>query len=182
MNKKEFIKLIHRRIAQTSIGPSAIRNQGASGLISISRHYFENSIDLKEFRRNLTKSTYTLYLDYLTDDLTKKFPRSGRSWGAARKGINLFFRDVVYNSYLADLLKIPVEFHSNLNIIKNLEVPLDKDVATRLNLEYKELPRWISIKNLDKRKSQLFQAKALEYANTRGIARIHLDLEFWRSS
>ncbi len=46
----EFVKLMKRKIAQTSIGASALRNQGAKGLIKISRNYFENEIILEEFK------------------------------------------------------------------------------------------------------------------------------------
>ncbi len=68
MNKDQFLKLIHRRVAQTSVGPSAIRNQGASGLITISRDYFEKNINLTEFKQNLIKDSYQDYLDKLTTD------------------------------------------------------------------------------------------------------------------
>ena len=49
MTEQEFYKFVHRRLAQISIGPSAIRNQGASGLISTLRNYFEEQIDLDIF-------------------------------------------------------------------------------------------------------------------------------------
>jgi len=180
VDKDKFLRQIHRRVAQTSVGPSAIRNQGASGLITISREYFENSINLTEFRNKLT-TDYKVYLDKLTTDLTNRFPKGGQSWGAARKGLNLFFRDVVYNKYLADFLNIPTDYQENLKALRNLEVPLDRDVATGLNKTFDDLPRWTTIKNLNDRQSKLFQDKALIYADSKGIARIHLDLEFWRS-
>ena len=181
MDRVEFLKLIHRRVAQTSVGPSAIRNQGASGLITISRNYFEKNIDLTEFRKNLTADSYADYLDKLTTDLRGRFPDGGKSWGAARKGLNLFFRDVVYNKYLADLLDIPGDYKENLKALINLEVPLDRDVATGLNKTFDDLPRWTTIKDLNEKQSKFFQNKALIHADKKGIARIHLDLEFWRS-
>ena len=181
MDKDEFFKQIHRRVAQTSVGPSAIRNQGASGLITISRNYFEKNINLTEFREKLTTDSYKDYLDKLTTDLRNRFPDGGKSWGAARKGLNLFFRDVVYNKYLADLLNIPSDYKENLKTLRNLEVPLDRDVATGLNKIFDDLPRWTTIKDLDGKQSKLFQDIALMYADNNGIARIHLDLEFWRS-
>jgi hypothetical protein len=181
MDKDEFLRQIHRRVAQTSVGPSAIRNQGASGLITISRNYFEKSINLTEFRKKLITDSYKDYLDKLTTDLRSKFPNGGKSWGAARKGLNLFFRDVVYNKYLADLLEIPTDYKVNLKTLRNLEVPLDRDVAGGLNKTFDDLPRWTTIKDLKEKQSKLFQDKALIYADSKGIARIHLDLEFWRS-
>jgi hypothetical protein len=102
--------------------------------------------------------------------------------GAQReKDLNLFFRDVVYNKYLADLLNMPTDYKENLKTLRNLEVPLDRDVATGLNKTFDDLPKWTTIKDLNEKQSKLFQDRALTYADNKGIARIHLDLEFWRS-
>lgn len=180
MDKKEFIKHIQKRVAQTSVGSSAIRNQGAGGLIKICRSYFENSINLKEFRNHLTTKHYIDYLDELTIDLMNKFPKNGQSWGAARKGLNLFFRDVVYNKYMGDFLEIPNDFEANLASLVNLEVPLDRDVATGLLTFYPDLPKWNTIKSLNPDVSKLYQDKALIYSKEKGLARVHLDLVFWR--
>ncbi len=180
MDKKEFIKNIHKRVAQTAVGPSAIRNQGAKGLINICRAYFENSINLKEFRNHLTTKHYIDYLDELTIDLLNKFPKEGQSWGAARKALNLFFRDVVYNKYMADYLELPNDLEANLATLVNLEVPLDRDVATGLTAFYPDLPKWNTIKSLNPDLSKLYQDKALILSYEKGIARIHLDLLFWR--
>lgn len=181
MDKEEFLKQIHRRVAQTSVGPSSIRNQGASGLIAISRNYFEKNINLTEFREKLTTDSYNDYLKKLTADLRERFPNGGKSWGAARKGLNLFFRDVVYNKYLADRLDLPTDHKENLRTLRNLEVPLDRDVAFGLYKLFSDLPRWTTIKDLNEKQSKVFQDRALTYADSRGIARIHLDLVFWRS-
>ena len=180
MDHKEFLEQIHRRVAQTSIGPSAIRNQGASGLIETAREYFEKRINLVEFREKLPTDKYMSYLDMLTSDLRSRFPRRGQSWGAARKGLNLFFRDVVYNKYLADYLEIPTNYKKNLRTLRNLEVPLDRDVATGFIAKISDLPKWKSIKYLTDEQNIIFQDAALNYADEKGIARIHLDLEFWR--
>ncbi|PRY87073.1 hypothetical protein [Mongoliibacter ruber] len=181
MDKKEFLRQIQRRVAQTAVGPSAIRNQGASGLVEISRTYFEKTIDLKEFRNKLTSRNYILFLDDLSNDLKSKFPKGGQNWGAARKGLNLFFRDVVYNKYLADHLEIPTDLKDNFDTIRQLEVPLDRDVATSLTRIYDDLPKWTTIKELNSRLSKIYQDKALLHSDRKGIARIHLDLVFWRS-
>lgn len=182
MNSKIFINKIKRRVAQVSIGASAIRNQGAPDLIRISRDYFEDDIDLKVFRRKLNSKTYTHYLDELTNELRNKYPKKGRSWGAARKALNLFFRDVVYNRYLSDYLEIPNDSTKNNDFLKNLEVPLDKDVAKGLRIIFNDLPKWQSIRKLTKKESDAYQIKALEYANNLGTARIHLDLILWRTN
>lgn len=178
--EKKFIVQIQKRIAEISVGPSAIRNQGAPGLIKISRRFFYKKIDLKKFRRRLTSKFYTKYLDELTKELVKRFPKDGKSWGAARKGINLYLREVAYNHYLANYLKLSKDYQQNLKLLKNLEVPLDTDVATGLSKKCKELPKWKSIKSLTDKENRIFQQKATEYAEEKGTIPVHLDLEFWR--
>jgi len=178
--EKVFIKQIHKRIAEISVGSSAIRNQGASGLIDISRKFFYKKINLIEFRKKLISKKYTNYLNRLTKLLVKKFPKKGKSWGAARKGLNLFFREVAYNHYLADYLKITTDYTQNQKLIKNLEVPLDKDVASGLNEIFNDLPKWKSIISLEEPDHKRYQEKAFEYAQKKGTARVHLDLIFWR--
>lgn len=181
MDKNDFIKLSQRRIALTCIGPSAIRNQGASGLIQTSRAFFEENINLLEFRKVFITKHCESYLDDLTDKLNMRFPSEGKSWGAARKGLNLFFRDAVCNTYLADFLNLPTDFEENLKALQRLEIPLDRDVATALNSEYPDLPKWKTIKSLVKSTNKLYQDMALVYADNKGIPRVHLDLIFWRS-
>lgn len=181
MTDEVFIKRMQRRIAQISVGASALRNQGAKGIIGICREYFENTIDLKEFSSNLKTGNHKLYLDKHTSQLLDKFPENGKSWGAARKGLNLFFRDVVYNLYLANFLNIPVEKEANKIVLKDLEVPLDKDVATGLMSKFSDLPKWQSIRKLTQKESNIYQEKASEYAKDLSVPKVHLDLEFWRN-
>lgn len=182
MNKDEFDKILHRRIAQIAVGASAIRNQGGSGLIEICRDYFENKIDLNELFKALPeKSEFILFLDNHTDEIVRLFPNNAKSWGAARKGLNLFFREICYNKYFADKFQLPFEFSANNEKLNHLEVPLDNDVATGLIQQFpNELPKWNRIKNLTKDESNKYQNKAEKLAKQKGIAKVHLDLLFWR--
>lgn len=176
------IKRQQRRIAQISIGASAPRNQGSKGIIDICRDYFENFIYLDEFKRALkSESLYKAHLDNQTDALLANFPPSSRNnWGTARKALNLFFRDVVYNFYLAIHLEMPCDSVENTELLKYMEVPLDKDVATGLIGKNTDLPKWVAIKNLTKESSDKYQEYALSYSDRLKTARVHLDLEFWR--
>lgn len=182
MNHDDFIKQIHKRIAIVAVGGSALRNQGAAGLVDIARFYFENTIvldDLFGFLQN--ESSFSQFLDKHTTGLLTKFPENGKSWGAARKGLNLFFRDLVYNKFIAEKYKLPANFQQFNDHIKHLEVPLDSYVAKGLySKSLKKLPRWISIKELQLDKSEQYQAFALEYATDLNIARVNLDLLFWQ--
>lgn len=179
MNQKEFLKLLKRRLAQVSVSPSALRNQGAPGIIKISRDYLE-AIDICAFRAALASDNYLNYLDEETEKLLNKFPENAKSWGAARKSLNLFFREVVYNFYFANHLNIPSTTEENNQLLRQLEVPLDKDVATSLIAIYEDLPKWTSIKELTLDQSKLFQEKAAECAAKLETIRVHLDLKFWR--
>ena len=180
MKNENLINKMQRRIAQISVGASTLRNQGAKGIIEICRNYFENSIELKEFKKELKSKNYKKYLDRNTMELLDRFPKNGKSWGAARKGLNLFFREVVYNFYLANHLEISAVEEENRKILTRLEVPLDKDVATGLIDKFPELPKWKSIRKLTEKESQIYQETAFKYAEKLQLPRIHLDLEFWR--
>ena len=182
MNKREFDSKLKRRIAQLAVGASAIRNQGGSGLIETCRNYFENRIDLEEFFVSLTeKGEFLTFLDNHTNEIVELFPKEAKSWGAARKGLNLFLRDICYNKYFADKFQLPTSFIDNNEKLKILEVPLDNDVATGLIRHFpNELPKWNRIKNLTKEGSEQYQNKAYELATKERIARVHLDLLFWR--
>lgn len=177
-----FIDQMKRRVSEISVAASSLRNQGAPGVVGISRSFFYNEIDLNKFRDNLFADRYAKYLDKMTIRLVEKCPVGAKNWGAARKGLNLFFREVVYNRYLTNYLQIDKKFVLSEDVLKSLEVPLDSDVATGLKEVYQELPSWKSIKTLDKSLNNKFQEKAQEYAIAQGTIRVHLDLDFWRQN
>jgi hypothetical protein len=183
MNKTEFEKKLYRRIAQVSIGASAIRNQGGSGLIKILRDYFETEINPSTFFKALPKKkSYRDYLDYHTDQILKRFPKGAKSWGGARKGLNLFLRDFVYNGYFGNKYNVPTEYSELNSFIKYLEVPLDKEVAHGIIQDCQnEKPKWTNIRRLTPEISEIFQEQAEIIANQKGTARVNLDLIYWRS-
>ena len=62
-------------------------------------------------------------------------------------------------------------------------VPLDHDVATGL-LDFSRnegLQKWWSIKDLKREESIKFQEAAQQVGSKCGIARLHVDLLYWRS-
>jgi hypothetical protein len=99
-----------------------------------------------------------------------------RNWGTARKVINLFLRVVLYNTYLR-------RYYSFQIIDKFLEVPIDSFVAKKIkeNSDNCDLAKWKGIKHLKYNESMQFQKAAMNIAKQKGIARTHLDLEYWRS-
>jgi len=168
-----FIIKLQRRVAQVAIGPSALRNQGAKDMIPVARAVAEE-IDLAEFgRANATR--FKTLLDESTHCTITRFPTAAKNWGAARKAMNLFLRDALYNHELAAQYGL-------LKLRHWLELPLDKDAATGLKGEPEGvlLPKWDRIKNLTADLSREYQAVATEVAFRKRVARVDLDVFFWR--
>jgi hypothetical protein len=171
---REFIHRLQERTAQAAFGPSSLRNQGAPGVIDAARRA-AGRLDLAAFGSCRSSNTFLQSLDQATEAFRDKFPSAGRSWGGARKGVNLFLRDAVYNADLAA--------HFDLARMRPwLEVPLDKDVATQLIAEREgfELPAWRTIKGLNCCVSAEFQRVASRVAQRKGVARVDLDVFYWR--
>ena len=181
---KTFLQSLHRRLAEISVTSSSLRNQGNAGLIAASRNYLYNNISLDEFFRSLAhERSCRKFLDRHTVLLDKHLPGGGRfkRWGAARKILNLFFRELVYNKILCDEYGVPRRPSDYNRILLYLEVPLDKDVATGiLRNSTMPLPQWIGVKYLLPEVSKEYQDAANLIAESQGIPRIHLDLDYWR--
>ncbi len=181
MKENAFLNIIHKRLSIISVGASALRNQGASGIIKIAREYFY-TIDIEEFMSCIdSKDVYSKFLNKHTDNLVSIFPENGRSWGGARKGLNLFFREVVYNKFFSDYFGLPTRITEFNEKVKFLEVPLDRDVATGIYSESEvTLPKWKSIKSLTPTISEEYQIVAQIIAEKENYAKVNLDLRYWR--
>jgi len=184
MTEQQFYQLLHRRLSQIAIGASAIRNQGSGGLIKILRQYFETEVDLEIFIKSLADETK--YEEFLTGHTTKiltLFPDTAQSWGAARKGLNLFLREIIYSKFFSYRFSLPDDFEEFNQFVKFMEVPLDKEVAHGLIDDSNgQLPRWINIKHLTPTLSKTYQSQALIIAAQENVARVNLDLKYWRSA
>jgi hypothetical protein len=182
MSEQEFLSKIKRRLSQIAIGAPALRNQGAPGIVLTARSYCE-ALELDDFFKALpSEKEYLVYLDRHTIQLSGRFSVQG-NWGAARKALNLFFRELVYNKFIADHYRLPTSLPAFNHQIQYLEVPLDLDVATGIfeNSNPKP-PKWDRIKRLNKEISAHYQQMASTIAAREGIAKIHLDLEYWRKN
>lgn len=157
------------RTSTASIGPSALRNQGV-GILEKAQKYC-SEIDLSEYSL-LTECKFLSHLDRETDRLMISF--NNDAWGTARKALNLFFRDALYNKYLSEIY--------NLDAIESfLEIPLDRAVSTGLKRRgvRGELPQWPGLKSLRKEISDEYQSFALKEAVKEGISRVHIDMYLW---
>lgn len=172
--KTEFITALHRRIANTSVGPSTARGMGPKGTIFAARDYLA-SLNLDSFNKQ-TKEKFMASLNKATEIFLEKLPAGAQHWGAARKFLNVFLRGIIYNRFLCETYKL---YH----IEPWLEVPLDSHVANGLRLEPggSILPRWRTVIGLDNKTNQNYQEFASEVAKRKGVHRVHLDLIYWRS-
>lgn len=170
---KEFLIAVQRRTAMTSVGPSTARSMGPSGTISAARTFFEK-FDLRSVRAQ-SHSSFLRRLDQATEELRCSLPKDARYWGSSRKFINIFLRNSLYNRYLCD--------HFRLHGLEPwLEVPLDSHVAKGLMQEDagRDLPSWKTVIGLKRQDSDEYQEVASLVAAASKIARVHLDLKYWR--
>ena len=148
-----------------------MRGQG-KGVLRTSQNFLAH-ISLARVPKSSAKR-FQLWLDRQTELLLDSLPIKNRPWGAARKAINLFLRDALYNQYLSKQFKLQ-------SIESWLEIPLDSAVAKGLKLQSNrdEFPRWPGLKNLEPNVSEGFQVFASKRAKLKGVARVHLDMYLW---
>jgi len=168
----KFIRSVQEHLAN-SYGISAARRMGPPGTIRAVRKFLK-TIDLASVAAGGAPS-YLQTLDRLTEDLRRALPWGGKRWGTARKALNLFFRDAVYNHFLRERFALG-------RLERALEVPLDSLVGRGLRSEAEghELPRWQTVKGLTPAQSAAFQRVADRVAKRERVARVHLDLKYWQ--
>lgn len=170
-NKKDFIVILKNHLAETSVGPSVLRKQGPEGMIKVARDYLKR-LDLEKFAK-CSKEDFQKELNRATKKLRNAFPGNHKNWGAARKVINIFLRNAVYNRNI-------YRYYRLRKIKHFLEVPLDSYVGKWL-MEYNEgLPAWYKLKELKSEDSNKFQDFAKNLARKNKISRVDLDIIFWR--
>jgi hypothetical protein len=159
---KEFIELLHIRIAKTSVGASTARRMGPKGTVVAARNYLGN-LELSRFSVS-TEKQFKSVMNRTTSAYVKKLPEGAQHWGAARKFLNIFLRDIVYNKYLCKKYRLS-------QIEPWLEVPLDSTVGKGLRCELggQVLPKWRTVIGMD-------------FSTNKRVLRIHLDLRYWRRS
>ncbi|MFM0561434.1 hypothetical protein [Paraburkholderia sediminicola] len=163
------------RAAMFAIGRSTLRSQGAPGMVAQARKFLRK-VDLRRF----SVATLDQFMDVLEEHtglLADEFPGKGRgNWGAARKSLNIFLRDVLYSRYLCEYYKLAV-------LEPWLEVPLDSNVHKGLLSDVdnpKTMVPWPGVKALTAEVSSELQSVALSVAKSLDVARVHLDVRYWR--
>jgi hypothetical protein len=168
---RNFIAKIQRKVAVSAIPASALRAQGAPGVVRATRDFLTDTRLLSFTVRN--EATFARRLDATTRSLCSSLPRRACAWGTGRKAINLFLRDALYNVYLTN------EFELS-RMEPFLEIPLDSYVARYIRSHFDgRLPRWRGVRALDVPTSAAYQAAARAVAAKRGLPRVHLDAYIW---
>jgi len=164
-------RAIKARAAVVAVGPSTARGQGAPGVVYALRAALDR-VPLHRFAKS-RRSSFVSAMDSSTQLLMATLPRRARSWGLARKCLNIFLRDCFYNAYLREAYDLSVAEPW-------FEVPLDGVVADglKLNLAF-ELPRWPGVKHVTPALSAEYQHAASLLSRDWGITRVHLDTYLW---
>lgn len=169
----DFTDRLKNRLAMTAIGRSTLRGQGAPGMVECARKFLRR-LDLRPL---LKPVKFDAWLNRQTVKLARAFPGDGNgNWGAARKSLNIFLRDAFYCRPLCD--------HFALEHLEPLlEVPLDSHVYAGIAADMDALaalPPWPGVKHLSPKISRDLQACAATVALSFGVARVHLDVRYWR--
>jgi hypothetical protein len=177
--QEKLINSMRERVAETAAGTTALRNQG-KGVIPKAKEFLK-LLDPKKFADCKTEEQFKALLDKKTIALRETFPgKAKRNWGAARKVLNLYLRDMLYNRYLCSHFGF-------CHLEKWLEVPLDSWMAKGIHHDDASgtLPSWndTGIKHLNPEVSDKYQkaAKHLAAKPNNRFPRIHLDIVYWRN-
>ena len=173
--KKAFMDIVQERVAEVAIGASTLRNIGASGVVEAAREFLKQ-LDLEKFVVK-HEAVFRKRLDEETQALQKRFPSEAKHWGAARKAINIFLRDALYNRYLCQHFKLQ-------QIDRFLEIPLDGYTAKGLKDKVEEHTkkhslRWPGLKGLNKSLNNRYQDIAEAIAKEHRTSRVHYDMILW---
>ena len=168
---RTLLHTIQNHVARVAISPSAMRGPGSAGSVEAARSYLAK-LNLGDFGVS-SGQVFQSRLGSATDGLLAALPAPSRHWGLARKALNIFLRDCLYNRYLCEAYQLE-------QVEPLLELPLDSITGSALVKEaHGSLPSWKTIRGLRPDTSATFQAVASEVAERKGIARVHLDAILW---
>lgn len=97
---RPLIDAVQHRVAVIAIGPSTARRQGTAGVVASAQRFLA-TLSLAPFASSDSDGFRTA-LDEATERLRDSFPEVAKSWGLARKCLNIFLRDAFYNHYLRE--------------------------------------------------------------------------------
>ena len=172
LSNKKFIASVQKFMAIQAVSASTVRGLPAGSLGKIQAYL--GRLRLGRLA-GMDGSDYARWLDAKTRDLQNKLRGCRKRWGLARKVLNLFIRQCLYNTYLSRKFRLA-------RVQKHMEMPLDSKVARGLKEDAGRgaLPPWPRLIRLDRNTSQKFQEHAEDYASRKGLpARVFLDNYLW---
>src|SRR5687767_2834030 len=117
------LALVQRFIAN-SFGIGVIRGMAPPGTLECIWKFLGKTLDLTQVS-SVSPCDFQHELDEQTRQFIDAMPDGGKQWGMARKCLNLFLRDALYNFYLRDAYGL-----GKLEGV--LEIPLDSHVGKAL--------------------------------------------------
>lgn len=166
-----LVEAMRLRLARMSVGPSTARSQGGAGIVAVLREGL-SEVALPSLCTG-TEAGFKRALDRETLRLFGRLPKGTGSWGLARKCLNIYLRDCLYDR------GVNAKFHFE-RCEAYLELPLDSLVGKALRSRFGDaVPAWATLKNLTPEGSGDYQAAAGALADLWGMARVHLDLYLW---
>lgn len=151
MRDRCFLRMIQHRTARVAVGASTVRGQGAPGIVAAARH-FVGELPLTSFGTD-DQRVFARRLEATTQRLMTVLPRRASAWGLSRKVLNIFLRDCLYTSYLAEAYRLTAAEHI-------LEIPLDSLTAKSIRAQVPGLPRWPGVRYLKPTESLAYQSAA----------------------
>jgi len=176
MSNKEFLSAVQKFTGIQAVSVSTVRGlpEGSLGKI----HAYLGRLRLGRLA-GMNGTDYARWLDARTVHLQKKLGGRPKQWGVARKAMNLFMRQCLYNTYLSKKFRLA-------RFQKQMEIPLDSRVAHGLGKDARKrklkLPPWRGLIGLDEdgETSRKFQDYAKDLAPRKGLpARVFLDNYLW---
>lgn len=113
---------MQRFVANTAIPASVFRAKGSTGATKAAIEFLAG-LDLRAIPRS---GALTQFLDAETCKLCRALPRDHQPWGTARKALNVFLRDALYNTYLN-------AEYGLAEIESKFETPIDSHIAVALH-------------------------------------------------
>lgn len=179
LNPENFHQYLQNYITNTVIGISALRNQysGNGGVKKVRE--FAYQLNLDDFFAAL-QGDYSSYLDSRTEELVNV---TDLKFGSVRKVLNIYFRSIAYSGYFQQKYLRGQDLISHESILNKLEIPVDSYVGKGLRAAFNQSSyKWEGVIHIDAQKNAEYQVMAEDLAKERGIARCHLDLEFYSKS
>jgi hypothetical protein len=170
--RMRLAKLMHHHIAISAVGASTGRNMVPKDRIRYVRAFL-SQLRIEQFAH---PKRFHSALERATKRLTNHKPKCVKGWGASRKFINIFLRNVTYNAYLRREYKLA-------RIERLLEIPIDKFAADGLRdePEGRLLPnRFKGVIHIKPDQNAAYQKVASTVARRKRTHRVHLDLVYWR--